>query len=94
MWLTCLVSSDIFKHIRNLKPGAGGEIQLTDAISSLLKEEAVFAYDFDGVRHDCGSKLDYLKASVEFALRHPEVSTEFAAYLNNRLLDSVGRKFA
>ena len=81
-----VLSSDIFKHIRNLKPGAGGEIQLTDAIASLLKEESVFAYEYDGVRYDCGSKLGYLKASVEFALRHPEVGTDFATYLQNRSL--------
>ncbi len=81
-----VLSSDIFNHIRNLKPGAGGEIQLTDAIASLLKEESVFAYEYDGVRYDCGSKLGYLKASVEFALRHPEVSADFAAYLKSRSL--------
>jgi UTP--glucose-1-phosphate uridylyltransferase len=81
-----VLSSDIFKHIRNLKPGAGGEIQLTDAIATLLKEEPVFAYEYDGVRYDCGSKLGYLKASVEFALRHPEVSADFAAYLKSRSL--------
>ena len=81
-----VLSSDIFAHIRNLKPGAGGEIQLTDAIASLLKVEPVFAYEYDGVRYDCGSKLGYLKASVEFALRHPEVADDFAAYLKSRSL--------
>jgi len=80
-----VLSSNIFKHIRNLKPGAGGEIQLTDAIASMLEEEPVFAYEYDGVRYDCGSKLGYLKASVEFALRHPEVSSEFADYLKSRV---------
>jgi len=82
----CVLSSDIFKHIRNLKPGAGGEIQLTDAIVSLLKEEPVFSYDYDGVRYDCCSRFGYLKASVEFALRHLEGCTEFAAYLKSRAL--------
>jgi UTP--glucose-1-phosphate uridylyltransferase len=81
-----VLSSSIFAHIRNLKPGAGGEIQLTDAIASLLKEEPVFAYEYDGVRYDCGSKLGYMKASVEFALRHSELGSEFAAYLKNRSL--------
>ncbi|MBU6493587.1 MAG: UTP--glucose-1-phosphate uridylyltransferase GalU [Burkholderiales bacterium] len=71
----------IFKHIRNLKPGAGGEIQLTDAIQSLLQEEQVLAYRYHGTRYDCGSKLGYLKATVEFALRHEEVKDEFTAYL-------------
>src|SRR5471032_1352826 len=71
----------IFQHLRALKPGAGGEIQLTDAIQSLLADEQVLAYRYNGTRFDCGSKLGYLKATVEFALRHPEVKNEFAAYL-------------
>ena len=78
-----VLSSKIFDHIRNVKPGAGGEIQLTDAIAALLKEEPVFAYKYDGVRYDCGSKLGYLKASVDFALRHQEVGEEFAEYLKS-----------
>jgi UTP--glucose-1-phosphate uridylyltransferase len=71
----------IFKHIRALKPGAGGELQLTDAVQSLLTEEQVLAYRYFGTRFDCGSKLGYLKATVEFALRHPEVRAEFEEYL-------------
>jgi UTP--glucose-1-phosphate uridylyltransferase len=74
----------IFQHLRALKPGAGGEIQLTDAIQSLLADEQVLAYRYNGTRFDCGSKLGYLKATVEFALRHPEVKNEFAAYLQQR----------
>jgi UTP--glucose-1-phosphate uridylyltransferase len=81
-----VLSPNIFQHIRNLKPGAGGEIQLTDAIASLLKEEPVFGYEYDGVRYDCGSKLGYLKASVEFALRHAEVGVDFTQYLKDRHL--------
>jgi UTP--glucose-1-phosphate uridylyltransferase len=81
-----VLSSSVFAHIRNLKPGAGGEIQLTDAIATLLKEEPVFAYEYDGVRYDCGSKLGYMKASVEFALRHSELGAEFATYLKSRAL--------
>jgi UTP--glucose-1-phosphate uridylyltransferase len=73
----------IFKHLRNLRPGAGGELQLTDAIASLLLEETVLAYQFSGVRYDCGSKLGYLQATVQFALRHPEVKEEFRAFLEN-----------
>ena len=75
----------IFKHIRALKPGAGGELQLTDALQSLLAEEQVLAYRYFGTRFDCGSKLGYLKATVEFALRHPEVKAEFEEYLQNYL---------
>lgn len=79
-----ILTPRIFDHIRALKPGAGGEYQLTDAIASLLKEEAVLAYQFDGVRYDCGSKLGYLKATIEFGLRHPETGAEFAQYLSGR----------
>jgi len=73
----------IFKHIDQLKPGAGGEYQLTDAIQGLLKQEAVYAYAYDGVRYDCGSKIGFLKATVELALRHPETAEEFKHYLAN-----------
>ena len=76
-----ILSPRIFSHIKNLKPGSGGEYQLTDAIQTLLAKEQVLAYQYEGIRYDCGSKLGYLKATVEFALRHPEVSEEFKAYL-------------
>ncbi len=79
-----ILTPRIFQHLRALKPGAGSELQLTDAIASLLKEEAVLSYQFRGHRYDCGSKLGYLKATVEFALRHPEVSDDFSAYLATR----------
>ncbi|MBL8444285.1 MAG: UTP--glucose-1-phosphate uridylyltransferase GalU [Zoogloeaceae bacterium] len=79
-----ILTPRVFDHLRALKPGAGGELQLTDAIASLLREEAVLSFQFSGVRYDCGSKLGYLKASVEFGLRHPEVGKEFAEYLANR----------
>ncbi|MBY4898236.1 UTP--glucose-1-phosphate uridylyltransferase GalU [Cupriavidus sp. AU9028] len=81
-----ILTPRIFEHIRNLKPGAGGELQLTDAIQSLLGNEQVLAYRYQGVRYDCGSKLGYLKATVEFALKHPEVKDEFGSYLHERLL--------
>lgn len=76
-----ILTARIFHHIENIKPGAGGEIQLTDAIASLLEEQQVQAYEFKGVRYDCGSKLGYLKATVEYALKHHEVSDEFRDYL-------------
>lgn len=79
-----ILTPHIFDHLRKLTPGAGGELQLTDAIASLLKEEAVLAHQYEGVRYDCGSKIGYLKAMVEFGLRHPEVKDEFAAYLAER----------
>lgn len=80
-----ILTPRIFEHIRNLKPGAGGEFQLTDAIQSLLGQEQVLAYRYQGVRYDCGSKLGYLKATVEFALKHPEVRDEFGSYLRERI---------
>ncbi len=79
-----ILSSSIFGHIRNLKPGSGGEYQLTDAIQTLLKDESVLAYEYEGVRYDCGSKLGYLKATIEFALKHPELKNDFESYLNSR----------
>ncbi|WP_454722256.1 MULTISPECIES: UTP--glucose-1-phosphate uridylyltransferase GalU [Cupriavidus] len=80
-----ILTPRIFDHIRNLKPGAGGELQLTDAIGSLLGQEQVLAYRYKGVRYDCGSKIGYLKATVEFALKHPEVMDEFGSYLRARV---------
>ncbi|MDX8378491.1 MAG: UTP--glucose-1-phosphate uridylyltransferase GalU [Gallionella sp.] len=73
----------IFNHLRNLRAGAGGEYQLTDAISALIEEERVLAYRVNGTRYDCGSKLGFLKATVAMGLVHPEVKDEFAAYLQN-----------
>jgi UTP--glucose-1-phosphate uridylyltransferase len=80
-----ILTPRIFHHIQQLKPGAGGELQLTDAIAALLKEQQVLAYAFDGIRYDCGSKLGYLQATVEYALKHDEVSADFAAYLKSRM---------
>ena len=74
----------IFHHLRRIERGAGGELQLTDAIADLLKEQQVLAYEFEGKRYDCGTKLGYLEATVEYALQHPEVSGEFLAYLERR----------
>jgi UTP--glucose-1-phosphate uridylyltransferase len=71
----------IFHHLETVTPGSGGEIQLTDAISALLAEQQVLAYRYQGVRYDCGSKLGYLQATVEFAKRHPEVGEAFRDYL-------------
>jgi UTP--glucose-1-phosphate uridylyltransferase len=71
----------IFEHLEKLGQGAGGEIQLTDGIAALMREEAVYAYRFSGKRYDCGSKLGYLQATVEFALRHPELGRGFRRYL-------------
>ena len=79
----------VFHHLRHIGRGAGGELQLTDAIQALLDEQQVLAYEFHGKRYDCGSKLGYLEATVEFALRHPEVAPEFEAYLRRRFIASA-----
>ncbi|MGH8684581.1 MAG: UTP--glucose-1-phosphate uridylyltransferase GalU [Nitrosospira sp.] len=76
-----ILTPKIFEHLKNVKPGAGGEIQLTDGIASLLQEERALAYEFSGVRYDCGTKIGYLKATIALALEHPEVGKEFADYL-------------
>lgn len=76
-----LFTPRIFEHLENLQPGKGGEIQLTDGIASLMREERVLAYRFQGKRYDCGSKLGYMKANVELAMRHPVIGQEFTAYL-------------
>ena len=77
---------------RGIQPGAGGELQLTDAIASMLKCEAVLAHQFEGVRYDCGSKLGYLQATVELGLHHPEIGKEFAAWLDGRSSRASGKK--
>jgi UTP--glucose-1-phosphate uridylyltransferase len=74
----------IFHHLHTMPAGAGGEIQLTDAIARLLTEERVIAYAFDGRRYDCGSKLGYLEATVDFGLKHPETADAFAHFLASR----------
>jgi UTP--glucose-1-phosphate uridylyltransferase len=80
-----VLTSRIFHHLENVKPGSGGEIQLTDGIASLLGEQQVLAYRYTGVRYDCGSKLGYLQATVEFGQRHPEVGEDFRNYLDQRV---------
>jgi len=76
-----ILTPAIFDLLANGRPGAGGEIQLTDAIAALLAQERVLAYRFRGVRYDCGSKLGYLQAMVTYGRRHPEVGAAFSAYL-------------
>ncbi|MHB1590514.1 MAG: UTP--glucose-1-phosphate uridylyltransferase GalU [Sulfuricella sp.] len=78
-----ILTPSIFKHLEKVQAGAGGEIQLTDGIASLLKQEQVLAYAYKGTRYDCGSKIGYLKATIQFALKHPEVNGDFRAYLSS-----------
>ena len=77
-----ILTPRIFHHLAAVQPGAGGEIQLTDGIAALMREEQLLAYRFNGIRYDCGSKLGYLQAQVAFGLKHPELCEEFAAYLD------------
>ena len=79
-----ILTPRIFDKLLATQPGAGGEIQLTDGIAALLAEETVLALPFAGTRYDCGSKLGYLKATVELASKHHEVGRDFAAYLAAR----------
>jgi len=76
-----VLSGSIFEHLENLGTGAGGEIQLTDGIASLMKQERVLAYRYAGQRYDCGSKLGYLKATAAIGLKHPETAEGFRACL-------------
>ena len=79
-----ILTPRIFHHLRSMPAGAGGEIQLTDGIARLLDDEKVLAYEFEGHRYDCGTKLGYLEATVELALKHPEVGKGFAEFLKRR----------
>ena len=79
-----VLTPKIFELLAEVTPGAGGEIQLTDAISKLLGHERVLAVRLPGRRFDCGSKLGYMQATVEYGLRHPEIGEEFTRYLKNR----------
>ena len=79
-----ILTPRIFHHLKTMPPGAGGEIQLTDAIARLLAEERVVAYALDGRRYDCGSTLGYLEATVDFGLKHPETADAFAHFLSSR----------
>jgi UTP--glucose-1-phosphate uridylyltransferase len=78
-----ILTPRIFDKIKNTSRGAGGEIQLTDAIADLLKDEAVLAFEFEGKRYDCGSKLGFLIATVEHGLMHKDLKDDFLSYLKH-----------
>lgn len=78
-----IITPRIFEILENTAPGKGNEIQLTDALLKLVEEESMYAYDFEGKRYDAGDKLGYLQATVEYALRRPELRDEFMAYLKS-----------
>ena len=78
-----IIRPEIFGILEHTEPGKGGEIQLTDALKELARQQAVYAYDFEGKRYDLGDKLGFLKATVEFALRREDLGTPFKKYLKD-----------
>ncbi|MGZ5050239.1 MAG: UTP--glucose-1-phosphate uridylyltransferase GalU [Methylobacter sp.] len=82
-----ILTPAIFNKIETTERGAGGEIQLTDAIAALMHDEQVLAYEFEGKRYDCGSKIGYLQATVEYGLKHAELKEDFRSYLKTLALD-------
>jgi UTP--glucose-1-phosphate uridylyltransferase len=76
-----LLTPGVFDDLSKIGKGAGGEIQLTDGIAQLMQREAVYAFEFEGKRYDCGNKLGYLQATVEYGLKHPSLGGDFANYL-------------
>jgi len=86
-----LLTPRVFERLADTGRGTGGEIQLTDGIDGLMRDETVLAYAFEGRRYDCGSKLGYLEATVEFALKHANLGEQFAAYLAQLVADRLRR---
>ena len=78
---------EIFDYLENIRPGTGGEIQLTDAIAAMLSAQPALVYEFKGRRYDCGSKIGYLEAVVMYALKHPAVAEQFTAFLAQLQID-------
>ncbi len=81
-----ILPPDIFPHLENTQRGAGGEIQLTDALQQLVHAGDFYGYVFEGTRYDAGEKLGYLKATVDYALRHPKLGRDFREYLKETVL--------
>jgi UTP--glucose-1-phosphate uridylyltransferase len=76
-----ILTPTIFEELANIKPGAGGELQLTDGLCALLKKQKIYGFTFEGKRHDAGDKLGFLKATVEFALKRDDLGKDFREYL-------------
>ena len=79
-----IITPEIFNILENTKPGKGGEIQLTDALKTLISQEAMYAYNFEGKRYDVGDKLGFLQATIEFALKKDELRNDFIKYLDTK----------
>lgn len=78
-----VLTPEIFKVLTRLKPGKDGEIRLANAFQEILKNKPIYGYEFEGVRHDCGSKIGFLKANVDFGLKHKDLKQEFKKYLKS-----------
>ena len=79
-----IITPAIFDILENQEPGKGGEIQLTDALKTLATHEAIYAYDFEGRRYDVGDKLGFLEATIDFALKRPELRDEFLKFIKSK----------
>jgi UTP--glucose-1-phosphate uridylyltransferase len=86
-----ILPPSVFTHLEKTQRGAGGEIQLTDALRKLVGDGDFYGYVFEGRRYDAGEKLGYLKATVDYALRHPALAAEFRAYLESRVAEPVAK---
>lgn len=84
-----IITPQIFEILENTKPGKGGEIQLTDALQTLISNEAMYAYSFEGKRYDVGDKLGFLEATIEFALKRDELRESFINYINTTLKQKI-----
>lgn len=87
-----ILTGNIFNKLTTIGRGAGGEIQLTDGIAALMNDEPVYAYEFEGKRYDCGSKLGYLQATVEYALKHDSLGDRFSKYLQDFISKRLNQK--
>lgn len=88
-----IITSDIFEILEKQTPGKGGEIQLTDALKTLAKYEAMYAYNFEGRRYDVGDKLGFLEATVDFALKRPELRDEVMNFLTRKVDEAKSDEF-
>ena len=78
-----IITPEIFNILENQEPGKGGEIQLTDALKTLGKQEAIYAYNFEGRRYDVGDKLGFLEATIDFALKRDNLRDDLLAYMKD-----------
>ena len=87
-----IITPRIFKILEETKPGKGGEIQLTDALLNLISEEAMYAYDFEGRRYDVGDKLGFLEATIDFALKRPELRDGLIEFLKSKAIKEESKE--